>query len=300
MSDLRLLVTDLDNTLYDWVTFFAQAFEGMVVKLVEMTGIDRKILIAEFKIVHQHYGNSEQPFSLLELPSLQKHFGTTSRQELLSFVDPALHAFNQTRKAHLQLYPTVRETLEELSQRGVILIAHTEAAPVNAYWRLQKLGIANLFRRLYSLEGHIRPHPDLSRTEALSPPPEFLRLVPKTERKPNPVLLADICAREGVEISNAVYVGDSLTRDISMAKEAGVTAVWAKYGTVYDQSLWGLLVSITHWTDDDVKREGDLKRNFGHVRPDAVIERFSDLKAALFACGQNFPDILTLSNEINA
>lgn len=295
MSELKLLVTDLDNTLYDWVTFFAQSFEAMVAKLVEMTGINRKTLIVEFKTVHQRYGNSEQPFALLELPSLQKHFGTTSRKELRSSVNLALHAFNRTRKAHLELYPTVRETLEEFNHQGVIVVAHTEAIPVNAYWRLQKLGIANLFRRLYSLEGDVRPHPDLSRTEALSPPPEFLRLVPKAERKPNPVLLADICAREGVPISNAVYVGDSLTRDISMAKEAGVTAVWAKYGTVYDQSLWGLLVSITHWTDDDAKREGELKRNFGHVQPDVVIERFSDLKAVLFACGQQTS--LALSNE---
>ena len=82
-----------------------------------------------------------------------------------------------------------------------------------------------------------------------------------------------------------------------MAKDAGVTAVWAKYGTVYDQSLWGLLVSITHWTDDDVKREGELKRNFGHVRPDAVIERFSDLKAVVLPVDREFPGILALSNE---
>jgi FMN phosphatase YigB (HAD superfamily) len=290
MPELKLLVTDLDNTLYDWVTFFAQSFDAMVAKLIEMTGIDRKVLIAEFKLIHQKYGNSEQPFSLLELPSLQRHFGVTSRQEMLKAVDPALHAFNRARKVHLQLYPTVRETLEELSQRGVILVAHTEATPVNAYWRLQKLGVVHLFRRLYSLEGHICPHPDLSRTEPANPPSGFLRLVPKTERKPNPALLADICAREGVQINHAVYVGDSLTRDISMAKEAGVKAVWAKYGTLYDQSLWGLLVSITHWTDDDVKREGELKRNLAHIRPDAVIERFSDLIAVPVATNRKIPD----------
>jgi FMN phosphatase YigB (HAD superfamily) len=42
MPELKLLVTDLDNTLYDWVTFFAQSFDAMVAKLIEMTGIDRK------------------------------------------------------------------------------------------------------------------------------------------------------------------------------------------------------------------------------------------------------------------
>jgi FMN phosphatase YigB (HAD superfamily) len=279
MPKPKLLVTDLDNTLYDWVTFFANSFAEMISKLIEITGIDRSTLISEFKGVHQHYGNSEQPFSVLELPSIQRHFGTTSREKLLRLVDPALYAFNRARKAHFQLYPSVRETLNDLNSRGVVVVGHTEATLVNAYWRLQRLDVAHLFRRLYALEGHTSPHPDASREAALTPPSDFVQIVPKTERKPNPQLLADICAREGYQISDAVYVGDSLTRDISMAKSAGVTAVWAKYGTVYEQSLWGLLVSITHWTDEDVRRESELKRNFANVKPDFVIEEFAELKS---------------------
>jgi FMN phosphatase YigB (HAD superfamily) len=281
MFPQKLLVTDLDNTLYDWVTFFARSFGDMIAKLVEMTGIDRGILIAEFKEVHQRYGNSEQPFSLLELPSLRQHFGTTTPSELLKLVDPALHAFNRTRKASLRLYPTVRETLEELTDRGVIVVGHTEATPINSYWRLQKLEIAHLFRHLYALEGQVGLHPNPSRADPARPPAGFVRLVPKSERKPNPNLLIDICTREGVSIANTVYVGDSLTRDISMAKTAGVTAAWAKYGTAYDQSLWGLLVSITHWTYEDVRREGELKRNFANVKPDLVIDEFGQVKTAV-------------------
>jgi phosphoglycolate phosphatase-like HAD superfamily hydrolase len=102
-------------------------------------------------------------------------------------------------------------------------------------------------------------------------------LVPRNERKPNPQLVLDICRREGVRSDNAWYVGDSLIRDVSMAKVAGVHAVWARYGTSYDPELWQSLVRITHWTDDDVKREAELRKVLATVKPDFVIDAFSDL-----------------------
>lgn len=96
--------------------------------------------------------------------------------------------------------------------------------------------------------------------------------MPRTERKPNARLLLDICEREGVQPRDACYVGDSLTRDISMAKRAGVTAVWARYGLSYDPSLWELLVRVTHWTPEDVAREAELNLQVGGVQPDHMIE----------------------------
>jgi phosphoglycolate phosphatase-like HAD superfamily hydrolase len=104
------------------------------------------------------------------------------------------------------------------------------------------------------------------------PTPDFVQLVPRAERKPNPRLLFNMCTREGVSTAEAVYVGDSLTRDMSMAKEAGNCAVWAKYGTRYDPALWTTLVKTTHWTEEDVACEAELKHVYDAVRPDFVIE----------------------------
>jgi phosphoglycolate phosphatase len=38
----------------------------------------------------------------------------------------------------------------------------------------------------------------------------------------NPDLLKDICKREGFSVDEAIYIGDSLTLDMGMAKTAGV------------------------------------------------------------------------------
>jgi phosphoglycolate phosphatase len=72
-------------------------------------------------------------------------------------------------------------------------------------------------------------------------------------KKPNPRLLADICSREGFKPSDAIYIGDSLVKDISMANDAGVDSVYAEYGRQRSEIL-STLVSITHWTKSDVEK----------------------------------------------
>jgi FMN phosphatase YigB (HAD superfamily) len=273
----KLLITDLDNTLYDWVTFFTASFRNMVSELTSVLDTSEDVLLDEFKSIHQRYGNSEQPFAVLELPSVQRKFGDLSREELVRKLDPALHRFNSTRKQTLVLYDGVAETLSAIRAAGTTIVGHTEAILANSYWRLRMLAIDGNFDRLYTLEGKDAIHVAAD-SRWVDPPTGFVVVVPRDERKPNPRLLFDICRREGVEPRNAYYVGDSLVRDIAMAKDAGVTAVWARYGTKYDPEHWPYLVRVTHWTDEDVKREKDLKNKYGGVTPDYAIDSFAQLK----------------------
>jgi FMN phosphatase YigB (HAD superfamily) len=278
----KLLITDLDNTLYDWVTFFTAAFRSMVGELTKLLNVPEETILSEFKTIHQHYGNSEQPFAVLELPSLQRRFADLSRDEVVRKIDPALYRFNSTRKRTLTLYQGAAETLEEIRNAGVKIVGHTEAILANSYWRLRALGIERYFSRLYTLEGreaiHISPE-----SHWTDPPEGFVTIVPREERKPNPQLLADICRKEGADIASTYYLGDSLVRDVAMAKQAGVTAIWARYGTTYDPEHWTYLVKVTHWTDEDVSREKALKAKYRDVVPDYTIDSFSQLKAIVFA-----------------
>lgn len=273
----KLLITDLDNTLYDWVTFYAKSFSAMVSALGELTGIERSRIISDFKIINQLHGSSEHPFAALDLPCVQSHFASSDRAYLGRKLDPAFHEFNRVRKLELKLYPSVLETLEKLSSRGVTIIAHTESMYINAHWRIARLSIEDFFRRIYTLEGKLPSHPFPGQSPAV--PMERIVVVPKEERKPNPDLLRDICAREGYAPEEAVYIGDSLVRDVGMAKLAGVTAVWAKYGTLYDRSLWDILVSVTHWSPEDVQREQVLRSQFNSVEPDFEASSFEEIKA---------------------
>ena len=110
----RLLITDLDNTLYDWVTYYARSFDRMVDALVELLGVDRPHILSEFKEIHQSYGNSEQPFASLELPSVTKAFPKADRQELARRLAGPFGVFAEARKQSLRLYDGVAETLRDL------------------------------------------------------------------------------------------------------------------------------------------------------------------------------------------
>jgi len=271
----RLLVTDLDNTLYDWVGYFAASFYAMVDELLRLVPVERERLLDGFRDVHRLHHNSEHPFALLEVAAIRQYFGDASDEEVLAALDPALHAFNSTRKRTLKLYEGVRETLASLSARGTILVGHTEAIVPNACFRLEMLEIGGFLKHLYALDGSQAAHPRGGPNR--SPPPGYVRLVPREDRKPNPALLLDICRRESVQPSEVWYVGDSLTRDIGMATRAGVVAMWARYGTKVDAEDWRRLVRITHWTDEDVRREAELKLAFADAKPDYTIDRFDDL-----------------------
>src|SRR5262249_42441199 len=148
----KLLITDFDNTLYDWVSYFAPSFDAMSSALAEITGISKDALLDEFKSVHQRLGTSEQPFAALALSSIRARFEGLDRYELLRTIDPALHAFNVTRQSTLQLYPGVLDALATLRSRGVRVVGHTEAHEINARYRLHRLKIEEFFERLYVLD----------------------------------------------------------------------------------------------------------------------------------------------------
>jgi phosphoglycolate phosphatase len=105
----------------------------------------------------------------------------------------------------------------------------------------------------------------------------FVRLLSAADRKPNPQTLIDICSHYSVDPSSALYVGDSLVRDIYMAKRAGLHSAWAKFGTLYDKALWPQLVRVTHWTEADVQRENGLREEARGTEPETILDSFDDL-----------------------
>jgi phosphoglycolate phosphatase len=243
----------------------------MVHEAAPLIGVDEEELLDDLQAVHRKHGDSEHPFALAETRAVQKKFGEKSPKEVAQILDPAFHAFNRMRKHNLRLYDGVYETLEQLLRLNVPVVAYTDARVINSLFRLNRLGVKRFFSRLYA-PGHVNKEVDQS-----SLADEFVRLLPPDDRKPNPQTLIDICSQYRVAPSDALYVGDSLVRDIYMAKGADLHSAWAKFGTLYDKALWPKLVRVTHWTDADVEREKILKEEARGTEPDCTLDRFSDL-----------------------
>ena len=237
---IRLVVTDLDNTLYDWVQWFCRGLSPMSQAAAKVLQIPHEDLLAELQAAHVVRGTVEDPDALLDLPSVRARFA--SPEAAAEALAEALRHRDQAQAVDPQMYPGVRQTLRTLRAAGIKVVAHTEAPARAAVDRLQRLRLHEELDALYARV--------MSPGVACELPP--LRRIDPEHRKPDPDAVLEICEAEGVE--PAATVGDNLARDIWMARQAGAIPVWAQYGTRHDTAAWQQLTQVSHWRPSDVAR----------------------------------------------
>lgn len=288
---VRLLITDLDNTLFDWLGVWAASFSAMLQRLSRDSGIPISNLEAEFQAIHQKHGTVEYAFSINELPSLLKlHPG----ENLAERYEAAIMEFRTARRAQLQLYPGVFETLSGIRQTGCAIIGYTESFAFYSAYRIRKLDLDLLLDVVYSPADHdLPPHITLAQLRRYADERYQLRRTvhrhtPSGARKPNPNVLRKIVKDARVSLDNAIYVGDSLMKDVLMAQQAGVADAWAKYGFAPRRPEYELLKRVTHWSPADVAREKALSSH--EVTPTHVLEdSFSELLRLFDFGGSDMP-----------
>lgn len=260
-----VLITDLDDTLYDWLGFWYHPFRSLLDGLVRESGISHDVLESEFRQLHQRYGTSECSFLLQEIPSLRDlHPG----EKLTEIYNSTLHHYYSERKSRFVPFPGVLETLYELKLRGCLVIGFTEGLEFYVHERLRRMELDGLLDFLYSPPDHPLP-PDFHRFHD----DEHYRLK-YTEHdylhsevlKPNPEVLAGIMSDFALQPEQIVYVGDKLDRDVRMARDAEVRDVYAAYGDGLDRDGYDLLQRVSHWTEADVRREEAVKE-LGTITP---------------------------------
>jgi phosphoglycolate phosphatase len=244
------IITDLDNTLYDWFEFWYASFQAMLDVLVMESGVPQEAVEPEIRMIHQKYGTSEYSALIQELPCLRKKFPA---EDLPKRFCAAIDAYRKARKETLRLYPTVGETLKVLKQRGVRVVGYTESRAYHAAYRVRRLGLDGVMDILYSPTDHALP-PDISPTDLRTRPSADYEFkvtkhhhTPEGEVKPNPHLLKTIIADVGAVPERTAYVGDSPMKDVVMAQQAGVLDIFARYGVAVDRPGYDLLRRVSHW-----------------------------------------------------
>ncbi|HET6410616.1 MAG TPA: HAD family hydrolase [Anaeromyxobacter sp.] len=236
MPSYRAVVTDLDNTLYPWVDYIVPSLEAMVASLVETTGRPRIDIVQSLKAVYTRQESNEYPFAIQESSLFHPYRADFDSFDAL-VVRPAQRAFAEARRRYLVPYPGVRETLGALRARGVAVVALTDA-PRNAVEnRVRLLGLDGLIDDLYALRGYALPanvNPEIRRRDEAG----LYRLkatrvieLPREAEKPDPRGLRRILRDLRLTPAEVLYVGDSVRKDMALAAAAGVTGVWAEYGT---------------------------------------------------------------------
>jgi phosphoglycolate phosphatase len=275
-----LLITDLDNTLWDWVDIWHKSFSALLHGIVRISGIPQDQLEPEIRQIHQHHGTAEYSYLISDMPSLQKLHGPNA--DLKVIYQDAIEAAKQARRDALRLYPTVLETLIAIHQGATTIAAYTESLAFQTSARVKKLGLDGLLDFLYSPPDHDFPS-EASRQALRALPPAAYDLQGTSHRytqkgllKPSPDVLEQMVG-DLRDANQVVYVGDSLMKDVAMAQAVGVIDVWAKYGVAQNREDYSLLRRVTHWTDADVQREKEIAKQ-PNVSPSVTLESsFSQL-----------------------
>ncbi len=250
---ISLVFTDLDNTLYDWVAWYSSTFHRMLDRAAARSDIPRDDLVNEMQQLHRSRHRLEEPEALLHAPSILRRFGTT--QEARQALASTFGAYYRARQwGGLRVYPGVRSTLQRLAALGVAVVGHTEAPANHAVARLRALGLEHAFVSLLAAPPAADDPTLVDEDPALLP--FTLRCLDPDERKPNPRVVQQLCARLSVSSSAALYVGDSLGQDVGMAQAAGLWTAWARYGTRHDPRDWERVAQVSPWSPD--RRVGAL------------------------------------------
>lgn len=278
---VTVLVTDMDNTLFDWLGMWQAAFGAMLEHLMADSGVPRATLEAEFFAIHQRHGTTEYAFAIQELPSLRARHAPDA-EDLPGRYAAAIDAYRVMRRRTLALYPGVRETLRAVRAAGALVIAYTESRAYYADYRVRTLELDGALDYLYSLPDHALPE-GVTASQIRRYPPEHYRLRSTVARhtregtwKPDASVLRDILSDVGAEPAAAVYVGDSLIKDVTMAQAAGVLDVFARYGDVRSRPGYDLLRRVTHWSPAMLARSEGIRE--ADVRPTHVLgDGFAEL-----------------------
>lgn len=270
------IITDLDNTLFDWVELWLNCFSTMLNGIAEISGIPKEKLLPEISKVHQKHGTSEYSFLIEEMPSLKLILKGRPATEV--FAAP-IKSYRVQRRKHLQLYPTVAETLLKIKGRGAQIIGYTESMAFYSNYRIRRLGLDGVLDRVFCPEDHVLPE-GLSLEDVRKYPAELYELkhtkqdyTPTNSKKPDTSVLNAMISGLGLSKADCVYVGDNLMKDVAMALDCGVDDVWAKYGQAHKRPEYKLLQDVTHWTPEEVKREQEIKER-EHVHPTHTLETY--------------------------
>ena len=294
---MKLLVFDIDNTIFDWVTYYVNAFGMLLRKLETIIDVPYLQLAAEAKDVFHAQRSIEYPFVVQQMPSVLNHYGLDVDRLLQEAVEPTRVAFNAAARQYLKPYPGVVATIQELRvmHPNIPFVVLTDAPRYVAMWKLNKLEMLSCFDAVYGLpdpklptspqHGRVLVDPEILlkhlRQEHFSYEGR-IRILPEDYEKPGTKGLKTVLIDfelDGNEHDRrqVVWVGDNLRKDIGLGKALGVVTVWAKYGMDVSPEMKSRLL--------DFSPDGNVRKNVSldplsqdAPQPDFVLERFEEIK----------------------
>lgn len=280
MKTINAVITDLDDTLWDWVNMWYNSFNPFINRIAKETSIPLQDLKTAFKKLHKKYHTSEASFLIDEieiLTSEQKELLKNNGHESISI----MHEYYHNKKHYTKLYEGVKDTLERFKEIGTKVIGFTESKSFYTKYRMKTTGLDGYIDVIYTPEDHSLPenHESFYDKGYWNLEETTLKLLHGEFKKPDKKILLEILKNEEIDKDKALYVGDKIQRDVYMANQVELTSVHAKYGHVIDDERYELLKEVTHWTDNEVAIEKSFREKMKgkEINPFCQINAYEEL-----------------------
>ena len=297
---MKLLVFDIDNTIFDWVTYYVNAFGALLQKLESIIHVPYMQLATEAKEVFHAQRSIEYPFVVQQMPSVLGYYDADIDRLLVEAVEPTRLAFNAVAREYLKPYPGVVATIQEMRSLfpKTPFVVLTDAPRYVAMWKLNKLQMLGLFDAVYGLpdpklptsthHGRVLVDPEILLKHLRQEHFNYegrIRILPEDYEKPGTKGLKTVLIDYELDGTpedrrQVVWVGDNLRKDIGLGKALGVATVWAKYGVLVPPELKARLL--------DFSPDGNVRKNVyidplseDAPMPDFVIESFEEIKTVV-------------------
>jgi phosphoglycolate phosphatase len=288
MSKISLIITDLDNTLFNWIHFHSFATKQAISEAAKIAQLSYKNLCEEYKIILDEEDCIEYPFAIQKLPSILDHYNNDLQNLLAECSEPAKEQFKFTAYPYLKPYSNVTKTLKLLKQLypNTKLVVLSDAPHKMMMWRLFRLGLLNYFDGVYGLEDPKLPivgnQVAVTQKTLLKHVDQWAygylgshRPLPNNFRKPDPRGLATVLMDLELKIENEeiLYIGDNVYKDIQLANSLGITSILADYGLdIKPQAL----EILKEFTPERFIHKG-INLNYPHPEPTHIVGNFSQL-----------------------
>lgn len=292
----NLIVTDIDNTVFDWVSYYVASFNALLDTVASVIGSTRETLAAEARDVFTAHGSIEYPFLAQELRSVNQYYGNDIDSMLNEAVYKGREAFMTAAQPVLKPYADVHRTFAEIRRHypSLPIVALTDAPRYVAMWKLNKLGLLEYFDAVYGLADPRVPTCEQNRRVKVDP--EILlkhlqqsnfgfkgkiRILPDDYEKPGvrglKTVLMDYELDEPIEHRQGVlWIGDNLRKDIGLGNRLGVRSAWAEYGAKLDPATLASLALFS--PTQNVQKNVYIKSDDPSApKPSVVFAAFSDL-----------------------
>lgn len=261
INNEKCLITDFDNTLFDWFDNWYQAFDGALEYIYsQVPSLNRETFLNDIKNIHIKHNTTEYLNVFYQIGKYHKYKNIPNFYEICS---EATLLRENLKEQNLHLFSKVIDTFKILKEHSFKLVIFTESEAFSTATRIKKLNLDGIIDYIYAPPAKNFGDISLQTTQLIS-------FEEQAHYKPEKRNLEKIVNDLHLNRENCYYLGDSLIKDIKMAQNAKIIDIYAKYGENYkNKPEYALLKKVTFWQKALVKAEEES--NSQEIKPTYIL-----------------------------